>query len=93
MSLRPFLVCLAFVVAATALYGPIAACLVELFPTRIREIEGGRAWIRDELAKLGPLSRGERPALSANKATLRRVPVKTSTDWHQDGAFLGQDIR
>ncbi|THD77983.1 MAG: MFS transporter [Phenylobacterium sp.] len=25
-----------FVVAATALYGPIAACLVELFPTRIR---------------------------------------------------------
>ncbi|HEY3950015.1 MFS transporter [Phenylobacterium sp.] len=27
---------LVFVVAATALYGPIAACLVELFPTRIR---------------------------------------------------------
>jgi hypothetical protein len=25
-----------FVVAATALFGPIAACLVELFPTRIR---------------------------------------------------------
>ena len=25
-----------FVLAATALYGPIAACLVELFPTRIR---------------------------------------------------------
>jgi MFS family permease len=25
-----------FVIAATALYGPIAACLVELFPTRIR---------------------------------------------------------
>ena len=25
-----------FVVAATALYGPIASCLVELFPTRIR---------------------------------------------------------
>jgi MFS family permease len=29
-------VLLVFVVAATALYGPIAACLVELFPTRIR---------------------------------------------------------
>jgi MFS family permease len=27
---------LVFVIAATALYGPIAACLVELFPTRIR---------------------------------------------------------
>lgn len=27
---------LVFVTAATALYGPIAACLVELFPTRIR---------------------------------------------------------
>ena len=31
-----FGVLLLFVVAATALYGPIAACLVELFPTRIR---------------------------------------------------------
>ncbi|HWF01602.1 MAG TPA: MFS transporter [Caulobacteraceae bacterium] len=29
-------VLMVFVVAATALYGPIAACLVELFPTRIR---------------------------------------------------------
>ena len=31
-----FAVLMVFVVAATALYGPIAACLVELFPTRIR---------------------------------------------------------
>ena len=31
-----FGVMLVFVIAATALYGPIAACLVELFPTRIR---------------------------------------------------------
>ncbi len=29
-------VLIVFVIAATALYGPIAACLVELFPTRIR---------------------------------------------------------
>ena len=36
---------------------------------------------------------GERPALSANKNTLRRVPVDTNTNWHQDGAFLGQDVR
>jgi hypothetical protein len=32
---------------------------------------------------------GERPALSANKCTLRRVPVESNTEWHQDGAFLG----
>jgi Phytanoyl-CoA dioxygenase (PhyH) len=36
---------------------------------------------------------GERPALSANKCTLRRVPVDTRTDWHQDGAFLGRQAR
>jgi MFS family permease len=31
-----FAVLLVMVVASTALYGPIAACLVELFPTRVR---------------------------------------------------------
>ncbi|MCW5758362.1 MAG: MFS transporter [Phenylobacterium sp.] len=31
-----FGVLLVFTIAATALYGPIAACLVELFPTRVR---------------------------------------------------------
>jgi hypothetical protein len=36
---------------------------------------------------------GERPVLSANKCTLRRVPVDTNTNWHQDGAFLGADVR
>lgn len=35
----------------------------------------------------------ERPALSVRKSTLRRVPITTSTDWHQDGAFLGRDTR
>ena len=35
-TVRVFLVLLAFMVAATALYGPQAAALVELFPTRIR---------------------------------------------------------
>ncbi|WP_394761932.1 MFS transporter [Phenylobacterium sp.] len=34
--LGAFGVLMVFVVAATALFGPIAACLVELFPTRIR---------------------------------------------------------
>jgi hypothetical protein len=36
---------------------------------------------------------GERPALSVKKCTLRRVPIDTSADWHQDGAFLGSGIR
>jgi hypothetical protein len=36
---------------------------------------------------------GERPALSANKCTLRRVPVDSNAGWHQDGAFLGRGIR
>jgi MFS family permease len=34
--LGAFAVLMVFVIAATALYGPMAACLVELFPTRIR---------------------------------------------------------
>jgi hypothetical protein len=36
---------------------------------------------------------GERPGVSLKKGTLRRVPVDSGTDWHQDGAFLGPDIR
>lgn len=36
---------------------------------------------------------GERPAVSAKKSTLRRVPVDSGTDWHQDGSFMGEGIR
>jgi hypothetical protein len=36
---------------------------------------------------------GERPVLSANKCTLRRVQLTAGSDWHQDGAFLGHGIR
>ena len=36
---------------------------------------------------------GERPAISANKANLYRLPPDPGTQWHQDGAFLGHDIR
>lgn len=37
---------------------------------------------------------GERPAISAKKSVLRQVPTDIwLTDWHQDGAFLGQGIR
>lgn len=35
---------------------------------------------------------GERPILSANKCTLRRVG-STNASWHQDGAFIGTDLR
>jgi len=49
-----------------------------------------------EAINLGPmLARyfGEPPALSVMKWTLRKVPVLAGADWHQDGAFLGDDIR
>lgn len=36
---------------------------------------------------------GERPALSVLKTTLRKVAPDSGTAWHQDGAFLGKDIR
>lgn len=36
---------------------------------------------------------GEPPLLSVAKSTLRRVPVTSKTDWHQDGAFLGRGIK
>lgn len=37
---------------------------------------------------------GQRPLLSALKATLRRMPPDVEVDgrWHQDGAFLGAEI-
>jgi Phytanoyl-CoA dioxygenase (PhyH) len=48
-----------------------------------------------EIGLDGPLAGylGERPALSVKKWTLRRVPTTSGTNWHQDGAFLGQGIR
>jgi hypothetical protein len=36
---------------------------------------------------------GEHPALSWKKSVLRRVGNHTDASWHQDGAFLGADIR
>ncbi|MGE0279131.1 MAG: hypothetical protein AB7P20_00760 [Rhizobiaceae bacterium] len=37
---------------------------------------------------------GERPVMSVSKSTLRCVPhTIDKADWHQDGAFLGTDIR
>ena len=36
---------------------------------------------------------GERPAMSVKKSTLRRVHPNAGSDWHQDGLFLGENIR
>lgn len=36
---------------------------------------------------------GERPAISINKCTLRKVDASAGTAWHQDGAFLGDGVR
>lgn len=36
---------------------------------------------------------GERPALSIEKCTLRHMVPPCSGSWHQDGAFLGAEIR
>lgn len=68
--------------------GGILACdvprLLELVFTTYEQV-GLRQVLEDYL--------GERPVLSANKATLRKARLEGKTDWHQDGAFLGTGIR
>jgi hypothetical protein len=47
-------------------------------------------------ARLGDLIAsylGEWPAISAKKTSLRRAMPTSPTEWHQDGAFLGTDIK
>jgi len=49
-----------------------------------------------EASGLGPLITrflGGRPALLARKWHLRRIPAGIDADWHQDGSFMGKDIR
>ncbi|MBI5867002.1 MAG: DASS family sodium-coupled anion symporter [candidate division Zixibacteria bacterium] len=41
-----------------------------LFPMRMREIEGGRAWVKEEVSKLGPLNRGERSTMAVFAVTV-----------------------
>jgi hypothetical protein len=77
-------------------------------PDRKWVTDGGGVWAVDspramfdvleafeEIGLAEPLTGylGERPALSVKKWTLRRVPTTSGTNWHQDGAFLGDDIR
>jgi hypothetical protein len=53
-----------------------------------------RALVEDTgVAALVEAHLGERPVLSVDKSTLRRVPADANTSWHQDGAFLGPDVR
>lgn len=49
----------------------------------------------DDIGLLELIARyfGERPALSLKKGTLRDVPPDTQSGWHQDGAFLGAEVR
>jgi hypothetical protein len=52
------------------------------------------AFDRHGISRLTEDYLGERPAISMNKTMLRRVPPSGGgADWHQDGAFLGDDIR
>jgi hypothetical protein len=73
-----------FVVEGGGVLGPdspLAMCAV------IDALEG--AGLRSVLTEY----LGERPALSAKKTTLRRVAPDSGSDWHQDGAFLGGEVR
>ena len=59
-------------VPAMLLFLPLAWLLNTrvLFPTRIREIEGGQAWVAGEIAKLGPPNRGERATMAVFAVTV-----------------------
>lgn len=80
-----------------------------IFGARPWIFAGGGAWAADSPRMLFRLTEllertglvnmvagyfSERPALSVGKTTLRKVPASlNATDWHQDGAFLGADVR
>ena len=59
-------------IPAMLLFLPLAWLLNTrlLFPTRIREIEGGRAWVDAEIARLGPLNCGERMTMGVFAVTV-----------------------
>lgn len=81
----------------------------ELAPARLWVEGAGGVWTADSPRMLCELTElfessgvtdaiagyfGERPLLSVGKSTLRRVPSTIRVaDWHQDGAFMGSDIR
>lgn len=81
----------------------------ELAPARLWVEGAGGVWTADSPRMLFDLTEtleragvigaiseyfGERPLLSVGKSTLRCVPNTIRVaDWHQDGAFMGGDIR
>lgn len=81
----------------------------ELAPARLWVEGAGGVWTADSPRMLFELTEtfeqvgvidaiaqyfGERPLLSVGKSTLRCVPSTIRVaDWHQDGAFMGGDIR
>jgi hypothetical protein len=72
-------------------------------------VEQGGTWLADspaatalvlhQLATAGAIDAiarhfGERPFISLQKSTMRRSrPINKLTAWHQDGSFLGADVR
>jgi hypothetical protein len=81
----------------------------ELAKSRHWQMMGGGCWAADsphmlfELVELlertgvvGMVGEylGEKPALSVGKTTLRKIPAgQKNSGWHQDGQFLGIDVR
>jgi phytanoyl-CoA dioxygenase PhyH len=81
---------------------------LRLAQTRTFTRDGGGVWTVEsprvmfdfleilEEARLSPLIGdylGERPAMTLKKSTLRKTTPLPHADWHQDGAFLGDNIR
>ncbi len=66
-----------------------------LFPTRIKEIEGGRDYVREQWAQLGPLSRGERATLAVfAMAVVLWMTAPLLKDWEIGGiAPAGRIVR
>jgi hypothetical protein len=95
--------------STTEWYEPLSADGTKAGPgPRVFAYRGGALWAADSprlffdlteaLYELGVVELvgqhfGERPAISPFKTALRRVPPDAPTGWHQDGSFLGSDIR
>jgi hypothetical protein len=67
--------------------------------TWLADSPASTALVLDALATAGVVDAiahhfGERPFFSLQKSTLRRSrPINRVTAWHQDGSFLGSDVR
>ena len=75
-------------VPAMLMFLPLAWLLntFVLFPTRIKEIEGGRDYVREQWSKLGPLSRGERATLAVfGMAVVLWMTAPLLKDWEIGG--------